>query len=185
MNRKSYIKRVYLFIVILLTITALTNFIIDPAQIYPKLFSNNKSILNSFSKELSLSKYGILNECNNLNERDRKKALAMFSEGADCAIIGSSHVMQISSYKEDKALTTYCNSIINLGVSGGTLEDYFAFSNMLLENKHNINTIVFGIDPWSLKFNSDSRWNKIKNDFDKMKNRLEITQQHPNNSYAI
>jgi len=185
MNSKSYIKRVNLFVIVLLTITALTNFIVDPAQVYPKLFSNNKSILKNFSKELSLSKYGIINEYNNLNERDRKKAIAMFSQGADCAIIGSSHVMQISAYKEDKVLTTYCNSLINLGVSGGTLEDYFAFSNMLLENKNHVDTIVFGIAPWSLKFGSDGRWGRIKSDFDTMNSKLNIARQYPNHSYAV
>ncbi len=184
MNSKSYIKSVFLFVVFLLTVVAMTNFIVDPAQVYPKLFPSNEPILNNFSKELSLSKYGILNKYNNLNERDRKKALAMFSEDVDCAIIGSSHVMQISSFREDKALTKHCKSIINLGVSGGTLEDYFAFSNMLLENKNDVDTIVFGIDPWSLKFNSDGRWNKIKSDFDKMNSRLDIVQQYPNNSYT-
>ena len=185
MNNKSYIKRVYLFVIVLLIITALTNFIVDPAQVYPKLFSNNKSILKDFSKELSLSKYGIINEYNNLNERDRKKAIAMFSEGADCAIIGSSHIMQISTYKEDKVLTKYCNSLINLGVSGGTLEDYFAFSNMLLENKNHVDTIVFGIDPWSLKFGSDGRWGRIKSDFDAMNSKLNLAKQYPNHSYAL
>jgi len=185
MNSKSYIKSVFLLVVFLLTAAAMTNFIVDPAQVYPKLFPSNEPILNNFSKELSLSKYGILNKYNNLNERDRKKALAMFSEDVDCAIIGSSHVMEISSFREDKALTKYCKSIINLGVSGGTLEDYFAFSNMLLENKNDVDTIVFGIDPWSLKFNSDGRWNKIKSDFDKMNSRLNIVQQYPNNSYTV
>ena len=120
MNNKSYIKTVFLFVVFLLTATTLTNFIVDPEQVYPKLFPSNEPTLNNFSKELSLSKYGIVNKFNNLNERDRKKSLAMFSKDADSATIGSSHVMEISSFAKTKSLTKYCKSMINLGVSGGT-----------------------------------------------------------------
>jgi hypothetical protein len=181
----SYIKIIFLIVFSSLILISIINFFVDPEQVYPKLFSNTNPVLKKFSKELTSSKYGIINKFGKLNERDRKKALAMFSEDADCAIFGSSHIMGISSFREDKSLTKYCKSIINLGVSGGTLEDYYAFSNMLLENKHTIGTIVFGLDPWSLKFNMDQRWNKIKNDFDKMKNRLKIKSQYPNSSYTV
>ncbi len=190
----SYIKKILLIVFNTLILFSIINFFVDPEQVYPKLFSNNNPVLKKFSnnnpvlkifsKELTSSKYGIINKFSKLNERDRKKGLAMFSEDADCAIIGSSHVMQISSFSEDKSLTEYCKSIINLGVSGGTLEDYFAFSNMLLKNKNTIGTIVFGVDPWSLKFDSDQRWNHIKNDFDKMKNRLKIKWLNPNSPYT-
>jgi len=194
MKSKSYIKSIFLFVIFLLTATALTNFIVDPEQVYPKLSPNtdNQQILSNFSKELALSKYGILNKYrysdgtmrSHLNERVLKRALALFSEDGDCAILGSSHIMEISSFRENKSLTKYCKSVINLGVSGGTLEDYFAYSNMLLENKHTVNTIVFGIDPWSLKLNSDKRFNINKEDLYKMQKRLGMRRHNSNASYT-
>ena len=104
----SYIKTIFLIVFSSLILISIINFTVDPEQVYPKLFSNVNPVLKIFSKELTLSKYGIINKFNKLNERDAKKAIAMFSEDVDCAIIGSSHVMQISSFREDKSLTKYC-----------------------------------------------------------------------------
>ena len=138
-----YIKKTFLIVFSILALFSLINFFVDPENIYPKLFSSEKSesLLASYSNRLTKSKYGLLDEeFSILNERDRKKALATFSKDSGCAIIGSSRVKQISSFRDEKSLTKNCKSIVNLGVDGATLEDYFIFSEILLENKNTINT---------------------------------------------
>ena len=44
MDSKSYIKNIFLFVVFLLAATALTNFIVDPGNIYPKYYSQENKI---------------------------------------------------------------------------------------------------------------------------------------------
>ena len=125
MNSKSYIKNLFLFVVFLLAATALTNFIVDPGNIYPKYYSQeNKVTPKVIIKKLIESKYGLLIPENTWNERDIKKALAEYPMNYDCAVIGSSHLVEISSNRQNKSLTSICSSLKNLGLSGGSLEDY-------------------------------------------------------------
>ena len=178
MNSKSYIKSFFLFVVVLLTASALTNFIVDPGNIYPKYFSQDDRTPEVLVKELINSQYGLLMPKNTWNERDIKKALAEYPINYDCAVVGSSHVMQIGSNRQNKSLTSICSNIKNLGVSGGSLEDYLAMSNIILKNTEFLpKTVVFGIDPWSLNFGRDARWSRYKQDYFQMKNMLSL--KHP------
>lgn len=181
MNFSSYIKTILLLLILVLISIASINLTVDPQKIYTSFFSkNNINMLQDYVKSLEESKYGIINKFDELNERDRKKGLAMYAEQKQCAIIGSSHIMQISSYTGKNALANYCESLINLGVSGGTLEDYIAFTNILLEREWEINnkTIVFGIDPWALNFNRDSRWGIFSKEVDKMYTKLKLVKKY-------
>jgi hypothetical protein len=176
MNSKSYIKSIFLFIILLLAVTALTNYIVDPGNIYPKYYSqDNRVTPEVFVKKLIESKYGLLMPEHTWNERDIKKALAEYPINYDCAVIGSSHIMQISSNRQNKSLTNICSSLKNLGVSGGSLEDYLAMSNIILKNTEFLpKTVVFGINPWSLNFGRDRRWNRYEQDYFEMKNKLSL-----------
>ena len=152
MTSKSFIKNFLLFVIFVLITIALTNFLIDPGNIYPKYYSqDNRVTPEVFVKKLIESKYGLLMPEHTWNERDIKKALAEYPINYDCAIVGSSHLQPISSIRQNKSLVSICPSMKNLYVSGGTLEDYLAMSNIILKNKDFLpKTIVFGIDPWSL-----------------------------------
>jgi len=174
MNSKSYIKSIFLFVIFLLAVTALTNYIVDPGNIYPKYFSQkNKLTPEVYINKLLESNYGLLTPRNTWNERDLKKALAEYPINYDCAVVGSSHVLQISSNRQNKSLTSICSNIKNLGVSGGTLEDYLAMSNIILKNtEFTPKTVVFGIDPWSLNLGRDRRWIRYEQDYFEMKNKL-------------
>jgi hypothetical protein len=189
MNSKSYIKSVFLFVVVLLTAAALTNFLVDPGNIYPKYLSQEKiTTPEVFVKKLINSRYGLLIPKNIWNERDIKKALAEYPINYDCAVIGSSRIMQISSTRQNKSLTSNCSNIRNLGVSGGTLEDYLAMSSIILKNSEYLpKTIVFGIDPWALNLGKDKRWARYGQEYFEMKdellNKYPSTQlNHDNNS---
>tara|TARA_B110000008_G_C16934032_1_gene549858 strand:- start:236 stop:1354 length:1119 start_codon:yes stop_codon:yes gene_type:complete len=174
MNSKSFVKNIFLFTILFLIFIALINYFIDPGNIYPKnSLQKNKITPKTYVDELVESENGLFLPKNTWNERDIKKAFAEYRMNYDCALIGSSHVMQISSNSQNRPLESICKSIKNLAVSGGTLEDFIALSNIITKNEESTpKTIVFGIDPWSLNFGRDRRWTRYEKDYFEMKDRL-------------
>ena len=168
-----------------LIVVATTNYIVNPGKIYPPLL-----IFDSYSKlspkqivnKLVQSDHGIIVKNDAWNERDLKHALALRPTTAKCVVFGSSHIIQISSFRQEKSLSGNCPSLINLGVSGASLEDYLALSEAILRNEKPPTVIVFGIDPWSLNFNRDSRWIRYKQDFFNMQAKLEV--EYSGNNYS-
>ena len=94
------------------------NFIADPANIYRE----GRVTPASYIEALVQSKHGLYSKEGMFDERLLAKAAASRSVNADCIVIGSSHVMQISSERKSKALQGTCISLLNLGVSGGRLK---------------------------------------------------------------
>jgi hypothetical protein len=88
------------------------------------------------------------------------RELALHSTSAQCAIIGSSHIMKISSHGEKTFLSDSCSTLINLGVTAASLEDCLALSETILQNKNPPKIIVFRIDSRALNFNRDARWKR-------------------------
>ena len=123
-------------------------------------------------EQLVQSDYGVFTPSNVWNGRDIKHELALHSTSAQCAVIGSSHIMEISSNGEKTSLSDSCLTLINLGVSGASLEDYLALSETILQNKNPPKIIVFGIDPWALNFNRDIRWKRYSQKYLTMKAKL-------------
>lgn len=166
---KKYLILLMLITLSLLIIVASISYKIDPAMIYHKM---NPEIDNSpaaFIDKLSKSSNGLLFPSNSWNERDIKSELAK-NNNADCVILGSSHIMQISSFRNNASLNNVCPSIANLGISGGTLEDYLVMSYMLTsKDNKKPNTIILGVDPWSLALGRDSRWERYAQSYYLMK----------------
>jgi hypothetical protein len=157
-------------------VVVIINYTVNPGNIYPPLLisdSHNKPSPKDIVEQLVQSDHGIIVKNDTWNERDLKHALALRPTTAQCAVIGSSHIMQISSVRKERLLSDNCPSLINLGVSGASLEDYLALSETILRNEKPPKVIVFGIDPWSLNFNRDPRWVRYKQDFFNMKSKLE------------
>ncbi len=176
MTSATYLKYTFLFAISFVAIVVLTNFIVDPKNIYPNFFPQNYKMAKAeYIAKLLNSEYG-MPAPGMWSERSVKKSLAQHPIKYDCAIIGSSHIMQISSFRKNKSLVSICPSMKNLGVSGGTLEDYLSMSNIIIKNSENLpRTIVFGIDPWALNFAKDSRWIDYKEDYIEMKNTLSVS----------
>ncbi len=174
MDNKTYIKNILLFVVFFLLASAITNYMADPGNIYPKIHpQEDKLTPKTFIAELLESKYGLFETKNTWNDRSLKKALAEYPINYDCAIIGSSHIGQISTFRDNKSLTGFCSSMKNLQVNGGTLEDYLAISNIIIKNNNFLpKTVIFGIDPWSLNFGKDKRWTLYAQDYYEMKSKL-------------
>ena len=90
-------------------------------------------------------------------------------------VIGSSRIMQISNDNFNK-------QILNLGVSGASVEDHIAITLMALE-KFNVDTILLGADPWLFnEFANQIRWKSISEEY---KNSLKSIQQKSKNFKVI
>jgi hypothetical protein len=78
----------------------------------------------------------------------------------DALVIGSSRGMQIS--KE-----TIGKNILNLSVSGASIEDQIVITEMALE-KFKPNYIMLGADPWLFnKFSYEKRWESLSEEYEK------------------
>jgi len=171
-----------------LIVTVIINYTTDPANIYPSLLasdSHNKPSPKDIVEQLVQSDHGVIIQNNIWNERDIKHALALHPTTAQCAVMGSSRAIQISSVGKERSLSDNCPSLINLGVSGASLEDYLALSETILRNERPPRVIVFNIDPWSLNFNRDSRWIRYKQDFFNMQAKLEGEYHDDNSSSSL
>jgi hypothetical protein len=167
----KYLKWITWLSLLSLMVVAIVNFTVNPGRIYPSLLTSNKSP-RELVEQLVQSDFGVHHPENGWNERDIKHALALHSTSDQCAVIGSSHIMQISSVGVITSLSDNCPSLINLGVSGATLEDYLALSETILQNKNPPKVIVFGIDPWVLNFNRDIRYKRYSHQYLRMKTKL-------------
>ena len=167
---------------------ATINYTVNPGKIYPSLpifDSYNRLSPKQIIKQLVQSDHGIIVANDTWNGRDLKHALALRPTTAECAVIGSSRVMQISSVRKERSLSDNCPSLINLGVSGASLEDYLAMTETILQNEKPPKVIVFGIDPRSLNFNRDSKWIRHKQNFFNIKSKLEGEYPDDNSSSTL
>ena len=156
--------RYFLGSAILVLATAGTiNFIVDPANIYRE----GRITPESYAEALVHSEHGLYSKEGMFDERLLAKAVASKSFMFDCIVIGSSHVMQISSERKQKALRDVCGSILNLGVPGGAIEDHFTLTYLVLKKQRNGRPIkiILGVDPWTFAFGKDSRWSAYRTDY--------------------
>jgi hypothetical protein len=152
---KSYLLVAIASFAFLIGITSVINFTVDPGGIYHQ----DKEKYQYLAIRSLDSKYGVVLP-SSTDDRKYKKSIALNFGNADCVIIGSSHVMQASSYRDENFFPEICKFIINLGVSGATLEDYMILSSLVMRNKSAQRDLkfIFGIDPWSMGPNRDMRW---------------------------
>jgi hypothetical protein len=146
-----------------LAIASGLNFFVDPANIYRERHVTPQS----YADALIRSEHGLYFREGTVDERLLAKALASKSFRADCVVIGSSHVTQISSERKSKIFQNICGSILNLGVSGGSIEDHFILSYLALQHrqKGRPSKVIFGVDPWTLAFGKDRRWLTNRDDY--------------------
>lgn len=177
---KKYLKRsLILFLLIIFTIASI-NFIIDPGEIYlKKILATYKSA--KFSNQLFNSKNGIIQQ--GWNERLIKTTLAKASSDFDCIILGSSHIVQISSVRNTGNIRKQCPKLLNLGVSGASLEDISIFSYLVLNNTKLPKKVFINITPWTLKFGMDNRYGIYKKYYNEMNILLEEVDIHHTISY--
>ena len=167
---------------------ATINYTVNPGKIYPPLpifDSYNRLSPKQIIKQLVQSDHGIIVANDTWNGRDLKHALALRPTRAECAVIGNSRVMQISSVRKERPLSDNCPSLINLSVSTASLEDFLALSETILRNEKPPKVIVFGIDLSHFNFNRDSKWIRHKQSFFNMKSKLEGEYPDDNSSSTL
>jgi hypothetical protein len=96
---------------------------------------------------------------NRMDERQFIKNRIIFENyKIDALIVGSSRLMQVSNNFYDKKL-------LNLSVSGASLEDLITITEMALE-KFDPDKIILGADPWIFnKFNGQNRWKSLSDKY--------------------
>jgi len=143
-----------------LSLVVSLNFVVDTAGIY-----HDKALTpGKYASALLQSKKGLLWPEGLLAARKLAKALAKHSPGYDCVVIGSSHIKEISSVRNNKSLKGLCPSILNLGVLAASLEDHITLSYLVIQSGFKKN-IILGVDPWTLAYNKDVHWLKYADDY--------------------
>lgn len=168
MSSKKFIGFVFSCFLLVVGFVGVVNYYVDPGFIYSK--NESEVSPDYYAKKLQVSKNGLIAE--GWNERDIKLSLAKFSGNYDCIVMGSSHIMQISGLRNTGNITAICPKILNLGVSGGSLEDLFVFSNIILNQENKPKQIFIDISPWLFKHNMDERWQINKKHYDELVSKL-------------
>ena len=96
---------------------------------------------------------------NRIDERQFIKNRIIFENNdIEALIVGSSRLMQVSN-------KIYKRKLLNLSVSGASLEDQITITEMALE-KFDPEKIILGADPWLFnKFNGQNRWKSISDEY--------------------
>ena len=142
------------------------------AQINQKFFSTKNSSELLLAKLLSKSQAVYFTK---MDERQFIKSRILYETlDPKIIIIGSSRVMQLSN-------DNFNQQILNLGVSGASVEDQITITAMALE-RFSPDKILLAADPWLFnKNNGQSRWKSISSEY---KNASKNIQQM-NNEYKI
>ena len=159
-RQKNFLLRFIFLLFSFLLIVSLININVDPEKIYPdkiKIFKVNFDLKSKIQKLILEKGYLIFNE-RYWNERKRALIFSKEYKKNDCIVFGSSQIMTVSLNQKPKVLSRNCKSILNLGVSGAVIEDYFALSNNIDPNELKDKKIFLQIHPYTLNFNRDGRW---------------------------
>lgn len=180
MNNKSFVIAVFRLVFFGLIIVSGVNFIVDPGKIYLKKILTDYRV-QEYAEKLFKSSQGLV--MTDWNERAIKTALAKKTENFNCVILGSSHIMQVSHIRHSGNIQKECKSLVNLGVSGGSLEDLSIFSYLVLNNKKPPKKVFIEIAPWIFKFGKDIRWKENQNYYLRMNERMGEKVEHQDVSY--
>lgn len=156
----TYLRYLLLTSFLVLSVCAGINYFIDPASVY----HSEKTQPAAYAEALIKSEHGLWWPENSFEDREVKKPLAKYAGTVECVVVGSSHIMQIGSSRASSTFGDQCSSILNLGVSGASIEDHFVLAYLALKNQHP-KKMVLGIDPWTFAFGKDARWSYYADDY--------------------
>lgn len=153
MEDKKFIKSFLILSLLLLSTVGVLNFIVDPGNLYLKrilLERNSQNIYKTFSD----SEDGVVWSG---DERIFSYILLSNVNKVDCVVVGSSRAMQVSLVR-GVYIKEHCDSLLNVSVSGGVLEDYLIFTRVLMERKSDVKKVFLEIPPWLFKHDMDKRY---------------------------
>ncbi|MFW5737140.1 MAG: hypothetical protein ACOCXB_07325 [Halanaerobium sp.] len=147
---KQFIKRGILFLIPLILLIVLTNYFVDPAN----LFSSE------FEEELAEILINDQNAAGVYNYDERifqKEYIQKMEEKNEVAVLGSSRSLQIREEMIEG------DGFFNHGVSGAVLEDYIAITQIYKENDKLFDHVILDLNPWIFnKYNMEERWRSIE-----------------------
>lgn len=170
-------KLIYLLPV--LGVLVLTNYMVDPANLYNYKSSNQ----NSLSYEHKIVDY--LQEgynITNLNPYDERIFNKIFiesqTENQEVVVLGSSRSQLINKN------TIGCNNLINNSVTGATFEDIVALFNVYEDKNIHVDKIILEISPWILNDNNEqSRWTVLEDEYNSFLIKLNESNKTKNKVY--
>ena len=134
-------------ITILFFLVIVINYFVDPLNIFSEQGSNEYNLAKILSQNGNIvwedvdERKFVLNRINLESTKLKPEAI----------VVGSSRVMQLSSKTLDR-------NILNLGVSGASLEDLVTLIDQAT-TKFKPNTLIIGVDPWIFNARSNQdRW---------------------------
>lgn len=174
LREKKYVYICTGIVIFILTCIAAFNYWQDPADIF-----TGKHRYEEVVKEQCRGKTLVV--ASNYNERlFRKCVIVNGNNDYDVVVLGSSRVMTIGEENWDNNL-----KVINLGVSGGVLEDDMALWHCYIEKMSvTPKMVIIGVDPWLLnRHNGETRWQKnLANDYMIAASSLGFSRQIPQNN---
>jgi hypothetical protein len=151
---KKFIKKSFIFLIPVILIVALTNYLVDPAHIFNDDYE--KGMVEIIKDGNNIANIG------NYDERLFQKIyIEQLKKPNGLIVIGSSRSMQI---REE----LFNDSFFNNSVSGSTLEDYIAITQLYVENNKLPPKIILCVDPWIFNKNhGQERWETLKEYYQK------------------
>ena len=141
---------------ILLLSISIFNYLVDPLSVFSQ--SDNQSREYKLAELLTIHPNII---STNMDERKFIQARVNLESSQfdpNTIIVGSSRVMQLGNHLLDK-------NVLNLGVSGATIEDQVAILDIATK-KFNPNTLIIGADPWVFNDASgQTRWQTLSEEY--------------------
>lgn len=160
---KNYFLSTFFLTALLgLLLVSVSNFILDGDALYAKkiLFSEQSPAFSS-PDEFAITDIQI-------DERLLKKQMLHILASRtklDCAFIGSSRAMLISSIYQTAPVG--CKNMINLAVSGAGVEDALLMSYYLSQLPYDLwpKQIYIDLSHWSFRFGAEESWKILKRDY--------------------
>jgi len=156
----AYVRLLLATAFLILCLAGLLNYVVDPSRIYQK----GEIDPQAYADALIKSPHGLWAPPDTFDERLIKKALAEYSGQFDAVIIGSSHCMSVSSVRKPRTLAGICDSLLNLGISGASIEDHLTMAFLSVKNRQP-KKLFFSIDPWTFAYGKDTRWSAYRKDY--------------------
>jgi hypothetical protein len=168
---KQYFFAVISMTASVLMLSALLNYIVDPAHLFKK-GTYEHGVVNYLLQGKNVA--GI----SNYDERLLQKFyIENLKETKDILVLGSSRSLQIRSGLFDT------DSFFNSAVSGASIEDYLSIFSMYQKRELLPEKVILGIDPWVFNVNNNqTRWKAISENYYFMLDLMAIDVKLENNS---
>jgi len=138
-------KKLLLFSPLLL-ILILVNFFVDPSGVFSQVENEDRWVAEKLKAGLNVIYDTSIND--RMVQSSYIKSIGEEKKDLTIVVIGSSRALQINNsvFLE--------KSFFNSSLTGATLEDILAITELYLKNNVNVETVILGVDPWMFNRNN-------------------------------